>query len=165
MAYTGDELGGVGGWLAFFVIIIGIFTPLGQIVALFGNLYGDPSVALAYGDNWGAIQVVAWVLTALSIALALFMAYRLLKVETWETVRIVIAGIWALAIVMPAIEFLVVLAVTGMPVRDLFAVTVLDFVRGLVFGTIWTLYFLRSRRVDNTYNRQRDDAELVERFA
>ena len=68
MAFTDPDGAGVGGWLALFVIIMGVFTPLGVLVTTYGSLYGDPSIMAVYPEAWGAIQLFEWGLAFLVIA-------------------------------------------------------------------------------------------------
>src|SRR5215213_7865448 len=98
MSYTGDDVGGVGGWLAFFVIVMAVLSPFGMVVGNAVDLYGDPQVALAYGPVWGSVQFAIWGSVALGIAICWFISYRLMRIERWSTVRLTIAGIWLLAV-------------------------------------------------------------------
>jgi len=164
MSYTGDDIAGVGGWLAFFVIVIGVFTPLGMIGGNAADLYGDPQVALAYGSAWGSIQVVIWGSVAVSLAICWFIVYRLMRVERWSTVQLTIAGIWVLAIAMNGVQLFLLSLLTGISAGELAAFGLVELVRGIVFALVWTSYFLLSKRVANTYRREPEGEDLAERF-
>ncbi|MET1112619.1 MAG: DUF2569 family protein [Allosphingosinicella sp.] len=146
---------GVGGWLGFFVVALGLLSPGAGLVQMFG-LYSDPSIAAAFGDLWGPIQVAEWTLFALSIAGCWYLVWRLLNVQTRRTVRIVIAGLWLISVGGVTVEFIIVSLGSGLPIAALAGTAGVELVRPLVFCAIWTAYFLLSRRVANTY---RDDPE------
>jgi hypothetical protein len=165
MSYTGDDLAGVGGWLAFFVISMAFLSPLAMVVANAADLYGDPAVALAYGSVWGSVQLAIWTPVAVGIAICWFISYRLMRVERWSTVRLTIAAIWLLALGLNAVQLLLLSAVAQIPLGELMGPGSAEFGRGTVSAIIWTSYFLLSKRVANTYRRNADSEELAERFA
>src|SRR5262245_51659737 len=105
MAYTDPDGAGVGGWLAFFVLVMAVFSPLGIVVTTAGALYGDAGIAQAFPDLWSTIQAFEWTLAALSIAGCWYIAWRLNKVQVWQTVRITIIGIWLTAVGSMVAEF------------------------------------------------------------
>lgn len=155
---------GVGGWLAFFVISLAVLTPLAMIAGTAVNLYGDPAVASAFGERWAALQVFEWALSLLVVALALFMAWRLMKVQVWQSVRIVIAGIWFVGLGSLIVEALGVWLVGGLAFDVAFGAIAPELVRPILYGGVWTAYFLRSERVANTYAREPDQSEVAEIF-
>ena len=162
--YDDRDLVGVGGWLAFFVIILAVLTPLRMIVTVWGTLYGDPAVAAFYGEAWPVLQIFEWVIAAVGIAGAWYLAWRLLKVELWQTVRIVIAGIWVLGVGLTLVELVGVSLIAGLPVLAVMSGAGLEMARPFIFGALWTAYFLRSRRVANTYLKDADPEDIVEVF-
>jgi hypothetical protein len=155
MGYGDRTLVGVGGWLAFFCIVMGILTPIRVVVAT-AALYADPNIAYAFGERWAIIQGVEWALSIGTIAGAWYLVWRLMKVEVWQTVRIVIAGIWILGLAVPALEMLLASWLGGFSIAAVAAETGVELIRGLIFAVIWTAYFLRSERVANTYARGDD---------
>lgn len=161
----GDELRGVGGWLGFFVVVIAILSPLRLLVTGMNNLYGDPAVAAAYGNAWPILEAAEWAIMAIVLAGFWFITWRLLKVHNWRTVRITIAGIWLLAIGSLFIELLAVSLIAGIPVSDVSAGMTADMIQPLIFCTIWTAYFLRSKRVANTYPRHGEADEVAGLFS
>lgn len=146
---------GVGGWLGFFVVALGLLSPGAALVQMLG-LYSDPAIAATFGEAWGPTQVAEWTAFALSVAGCWYLVWRLLNVQTRKTVRIVLAGIWLLSIGGLALDFFIVSLGSGLPFGTLLAAGGVDTVRPIVFCGIWTAYFLLSRRVANTY---RDDPE------
>jgi hypothetical protein len=163
--YDDRALVGVGGWLAFFVISLTVFTPLAMGAGTAANLYGDPATAVAYGDSWRALETFEWTLSALVVALAWYMAWRLMKVEVWRTVRIVIAGIWLIGVGSVVAEALGVWLVGGMSFDLAVGAIGPELIRPSIYGTIWTAYFLRSQRVANTYVKDADANDMAEVFS
>ena len=160
--YDHRPLAGVGGWLTFFLIGNGILSPLMVIAGLVG-IYSDPTIAQAYGDTWLAIQVWSWLSTALTLALLAYLVWRVIKVHVWQTVRIVIALIWILAVGIPLLDMVLVALIANISIGDMIADGAGDLVRGPIYCLIWTAYFLRSERVANTFVRHAEN-ELAEVF-
>jgi hypothetical protein len=163
MAYSDPEGGGVGGWLAFFVLVMAVFSPLAMLIGTAGSLYGDAGLEQAFPDLWTTIQAFEWSLAAITIAGCWYVAWRLNKVYVWKTVRITIAGIWLLSVGSLVVEILGISMITGVPVASMTAAVGAEIVRPFIFSTIWTAYFLRSKRVANTYLRH-DEAEVAQVF-
>lgn len=165
MSYTDHEIRGVGGWLAFFVIVIGVLSPLRLAIGLYFHLYGqDARMALVYGTTWVPLQIGEWATAATCIAGCLYIAWRLLNVETWRSVRITIAGLWLLGIGAPLIEIILV-GLTGRLSIELAARTLgAEVAQPILVNAIWTAYFLRSRRVANTYARYEGNENAAQVF-
>ena len=151
---------GVGGWLGFFVVALGLLSPGAGLIQMLG-LYSDPSIAAAFGTSWPAIQIAEWTLFALAVAGCWYLVWRLLNVQTRSTVKVVIAGIWLISVGGLAADVLVVSLGSGLPLNALLGV---EAVRPIVFCAIWTTYFLVSKRVANTYRDEPEEAELSEVF-
>jgi hypothetical protein len=162
--YSDRPLAGVGGWLTFFLVVIGILSPL-RILFEIVSLHADPQVAAAFGDIWAIIIPIEWGLAAIQVGICWFMAWRLLNVETWQTVRIVIAGIWIAGLGVPALEFAAVALIAAVPIDQMMTGASTELVRALIFSGIWTAYFLRSERVANTYLRPGHDDRVAEVFS
>ncbi len=164
MAFNDPGGAGVGGWLALFVIIMGVFTPLGVLFTTYGSLYGDPALIDFYRDAWGAIQLLEWGLALAIIAGCWFIVWRLNKVQVWRSVQITILGIWIIGLGSLVVEFAGIALLAGLPFAQLVQAAGPELIRPFVFGIIWTLYFLRSRRVANTYPRHADPDEAAAVF-
>jgi hypothetical protein len=164
MAEENRELRGVEGWLRFFVIVIGVFSPLRMVAMTAVNLYGDPQVAAAYGDLWPMLQAAEWAIVAAAILGCWFMAWRLVRRRVRATVRITIAGIWLLALGTQIADLLMVSLVAAIPLGELAAAMAGDMAKSIGFGLVWTSYFLVSKRVANTYVRNSADEEIAEVF-
>ena len=151
------ELVGVGGWLGFFVVIIAIISPL-RIAVEMVMLHNDPEMQLVFGDAWPVINAMDWGLAAFQLALCFFMAWRLLNVHEPQTVRLVIAGLWIIGPGVMLVEFLLIGALSDLPVGELLAAGGgVEVVRSIVFATVWTAYFRLSKRVANTYHHARGE--------
>ena len=164
MAEYGNEgPRGVGGWLAFFLVVIGIFSPIRVVIELVG-LHTDTETATTFGDRWSAILGYSWVLSIVMLAICWFVTWRLLTVHNWQSVRITIAGIWAVSVGAIVLSFVLVSIVAQFSLGAMFAGGALDLVRAVIFALIWTAYFRLSKRVANTY-RDRTGEEAAEVFS
>ncbi|MDB5719855.1 MAG: hypothetical protein JWP15_473 [Alphaproteobacteria bacterium] len=158
------QLVGVGGWLALFAFGTGVIAPLRVARDLTGLMEGDNQAAAAqFGALWTFLLAAEWVISLLTIATCWFMVWRLYNLERWSTVRIVIAGIWSIGLGRSLIEIWLWSLVldTSVIVEELGPIVGL----GVAYGLIWTAYFLRSRRVANTYRRDVGDEQVGDTFA
>lgn len=162
MAFNDEGGDGVAGWLAFFTVALGLFTPAAMLISGYNNMYGDPAVAAAYGDVWGTLQIFEWALIALVLGGCWYIVWRLFKVQVRATVRVTIAGIWILCVGSPFVEALGVSLIAGLPLSTMLTGIGADLVRPLIFCSVWTTYFMVSKRVANTYPR--DGQEVAEVF-
>jgi hypothetical protein len=163
MAYS-DGPRGIGGWLAFFLITLGVIAPLRIVITAYG-LFSDPQIASAYGDRWAMLVPVEALLIVLNLGALAYLVWRFFARHTWQTVRICVAGIWLIPIVITVLEMLAVTLIGGVPAGPLMTQMMPDMAKALVYATIWSAYLLRSVRVANTYPREgADEAELAEVF-
>lgn len=154
---------GIGGWLLFFLLALGLFSPLTTLATVISTV-ADPAVAAAYGDHWASVRLAEWLLVAFFIGGAWFLVWRLIYVRTWQTVRLVIAGIWILQVGGLFAELVFISWIAGIEFGALVGEMGAEAVRPFVFCTVWTLYFLKSERVANTYPRHGAEDELAEVF-
>jgi hypothetical protein len=162
---NGDgELRGIGGWLAFFLVVMGVFSPIRVVATMWTNLYQDPQVAAAYGPAWPTLELVEWIIAGLTIAGCWLVVGRMILVKNWTSVRIMILGIWVLAIGTTFVELIAVSWIAGIPFEQLSAGVVMELARPVFFCLIWTGYLMKSERVANTYNRDGLDQEVAEVF-
>jgi len=153
MAYDTRALRGIGGWLAFFILTLTVFGPIGSVTQTMSDLYGNPAIADFYGANWGLLQAIELTVMAATIAASLFMGWRLYAVHNWQSVRIAIAGMWIAPLVGMLIDAAAVALVAGLPLGPLLSQLGGELFRPAVYAAIWTAYLLRSERVANTYER------------
>jgi hypothetical protein len=158
-----DELKGVKGWLAAFVIIIAAVSPGWSAVQVYQALHTGDAAFLADVPIFATLRNVAWGTVAFAAAIGWFVAYRLLAVRNWTSVRIAIAGVWLASVGTLVIEYLAITWILGLPGdMVLFSAGPQNFIRPFAFGLIWTAYLLKSRRVENTYRGGEEQAEVFE---
>lgn len=159
-----QEPHGLGGWLAVFILFLG----LGGVVQAAGvaryllSLRSRVVVTFDGVDlRWLASAAAAW--RGIELILCLFMAWRLIRVRNRRTLAIVIAGIWLFGLFGPIVEILVSPFSWRAPhlMRDLLRGAPLN----LVICAAWTGYFLLSRRVANTYAEPPDSSGITDIFA
>lgn len=163
MAYLEEGGDGVSGWLGAFVVMIGIFTPLGILWRLWG-MYSDPMTGWLPPSIWSNLQLLVWSISIVTVAICWYICWRLNHRQVWKTVPITIGLYWLVTAVNLAGNVLGVAFVLGVPVS---AVTtslgLLDYLP-VATATAVTLYFLMSKRVKLTYPRHADDNEVREAF-
>ena len=164
MGYGDRTLVGIGGWLAFFVIVMAVFTPL-RVAANIAALLSDPQTAAFFGDSWPIVSGVEIALNVISVLGGWYLVWRLAKVELWQTVRIVIAGIWILGPGLNLVELAFLALIGGAASEVAVAGAPFALIQPFIFAAIWTAYFLMSERVANTYLRDADPNELDQVFS
>ena len=151
MAYADGELEGVGGWLAFFLVTLGVFTPIGTLFSVY-QLSQITSFDPSMDQMFRSVVLAEWVMAALICLAAWHAAARFLMVRRWSTVLIAIGTLWLITLTALLIEPLVASWISGFPVSQLMvAEGPMTFIRPIVYSTIWTAYLLNSERVANTY--------------
>lgn len=161
MAY-GDGDRGVGGWLAFFLVTLGIITPgFGIITTLLS--FSDADAALAYRMFPGLASAAIGIMV-LAAAVCWFACWRFLTVFKPSTVRIGIATLVFLALVSIVIEPMALSVISGLGYGEIMSAAGPAVFRPIVYSTVWTLYLLNSKRVRNTYSGLGDQDELGEVF-
>jgi hypothetical protein len=161
MAY-GDGDRGVGGWLAFFLVTLGIFTPGASIILTLISLR-DPEVASA-SAIYPSLVPASIAMTVALTAACWFACWRFLKVFNRQTVRIGIATLVFVGAMAVVIEPLVISAVMGLDFGTVVALNGAEGFRPVVYCTVWTLYLLLSKRVQNTYSGTGSEEEMSEVF-
>jgi hypothetical protein len=165
MAYRDDEISGIGGWLMFFLVTLGLFTPLGILFAVLARLYlGDLQTQLGALPGWPAYRVGETALGTAHLVLALFLTWRLVAIRQWSSVRVTIIGIWAMGIGVTLADLVLTVLVLGLNLNAVLGTETLSLARVVGYGTIWTAYLLRSERVANTYPRHGDEGQLAAVF-
>ena len=157
MAYDERALRGVGGWLAFLVLTLAVFSPLRGAFNLLTVL--NAPAPPAYAAGWGAVRALTVVEVVIQIGIAWFLAWRLVHRQDRATVRIVMLGLWANALIVSPAMLLLVATAGGLPLGPVPAASGRVLARGVVYALVWTLYLQRSRRVANTYT-DGDEGEL-----
>ena len=149
---------GIGGWLAFFMLVLAVFRPLTVLISTYTNLYGDPNVALAYGAAWRSVHPFEWLLAAtLTVGCGIWLGG--LPDTGLADHAASIAGIWAVSLGAQLIEAAGIVLIGNMPLDLVIGVVAPMLGRGLVFGVVWTAYLLRSDRVAGTYPTPRRNGD------
>lgn len=162
--YDHRPLAGIGGWLTFFLVVIGILSPL-RILFETIQVHLDENAAAAVGDSWALLISLEWLLSGSQLAGLAYIVWRMINVQVWQSVRITIAGLWIISFAIPLVEVGIVIVVGGFGFGEMLAGTGPDWIRSLIFCAIWSAYLLRSERVANTYPAATDRAEVAEVFS
>ena len=148
---------GVGGWLAFLIIILTILSPVANIAMLakdFHEIEMETPIMLhisAYVQYkwfcWGAVIVAS----VISIAAGCL----LWKKHEWKSVRYTISALWLIgpfSIVLVGLYFYMSFGtdMIGGFIKDMSG----PFTKSILWAVVWTAYLLKSKRVSNTYIRQ-----------
>jgi hypothetical protein len=163
MANNDSELRGIGGWLAFFLVTLGIVTPVSSLASV-AVLSADSDVAASYGELWDRLLIFEWAIAGVAAAAGWVTVWLFFNARRWATIRLAVAVLWGLAALGLVGEPLVVSLLGGIAFGDIFAEAPADFVRPLVYSSIWTAYLLKSERVANTYPRDGSVHEVVAAF-
>lgn len=146
---------GVGGWLLFFVVVTVLRSLSG-----FGSTYSDlrdmedalRSVDI-YLRQWADFKLAMLGLAAAVAFMGLLLVYWLYKKKNPATVKAAIAVVWVTGPLAQALS----VAITAFYFGSLFlnSIQLAGFVGSItasvIFAGIWTLYFLKSKRVRSTY--------------
>jgi hypothetical protein len=155
-----NELHGVKGWLAFFVCILALLSPVLSVLMTWYAISAEPP---SNDPKLGALNNLDWGTLALQVAIDWFIVYRLVAVRNWLSVRIAVAGLWLGTLVPTLIYCFGYAAIYTMPVGEVFAsIPFYHYLDGLLFNLVWTLYLLKSLRVANTYRSADEQAEVFE---
>jgi hypothetical protein len=154
-----DELKGVKGWLLVFVLIMAVISPLINAFMLSRSFNALPQL----GEIFPEVVRFEWILVGILTLIGWFVAWRLVAIHNWMSVRIAIAGIWIGGLGLSAVEFFGVSYFTGVSSDLLISGTSpAQFIRPVIFGVIWTAYLLKSERVENTYRDPGEQADVFE---
>ena len=147
-----DELRGVKGWLLTFVIIMAVVSPGWAAIRTYTDLYTGDAAYLGDLPTFAAIRTLAWATVGFAALVGWFVAWRLVAIHNWMSVRLAIAGIWLGSVGTLVIQYFGATWFIGLSGDLLLAVAEpQDFIRPFIFGIVWTSYLLKSERVANTY--------------
>lgn len=151
-----DAPKGIGGWLAFLIVILTVLHPLINVVMVaseFGRVEHE-NPALLQIPAFVQYKWFGWGVVLVCCVISIGAGYRLWKTRVWKSVKEAIISIWLIGpfatVVIAAYLFVNFgLAMSGTVVDILGSLS-----RSLFFAGIWTAYLLRSKRVKNTYIRE-----------
>ena len=113
------------------------------------------------GPNASVYIQFSWALVAASAAGSIFLAYRLLAVHRWSSVRIVLIGLWCLASIPTLIDALVGSILFPKFVGAIVPEALWSAAKSSISATIWTAYLMKSKRVENTYIKDSDETQRI----
>ncbi|WP_137871256.1 DUF2569 family protein [Sphingopyxis sp. 2PD] len=156
-----SKLQGVGGWLGFLVFILAILSPARMLFQTTANIRETAIMGQVLGPNTSTYIPFTWALVAASVIGSIFLAYRLLAIHRWSSVRIVVIGLWCLASIPTLID-----AVVGSILFPEFGGPIVSealwaAAKSSISATIWTAYLLKSKRVANTYIKDQDETQRI----
>ena len=163
MSYL-DGPRGVGGWLALFLLAIGLFSPATAVFGLLSTMYGNRQLEVFYGPSWSALLTAEWTLVAISLLGCWAIVWRMMFVFRWSSVIFAVVGIWCVGVAASLVEVLIVGWIAGVPLGKMANGLGPELIRPIVFDTVWTAYLLKSQRVANTYPRHSEDEAVSEVF-
>jgi hypothetical protein len=144
---------GIGGWLAFFILSLTLFSPLVCVARLVDEWQKVPTS----GADASLLGYIAGLDSLISISLALAGIYagvRLLRVKPGavRTAKRYLAVSAGYFILVGLIGVAGLIAQAGEPVKpDEMTTALVPGVRGLFYVVIWLSYLTKSKRVANTY--------------
>lgn len=157
-----SQIEGIGGWLAFFLVTLGLVTPISVLVTT-GLTTGADDVAPEFLSVWPRVVAMEWALAAITALACWFALYRFLRVRNWQTVRIGVGTLILITFIAVIVEPLLTAAMLGVPLGQVFQAAGTAIVRPLVYCGLWSAYLLNSKRVANTYRLAplADDTEAL----
>jgi hypothetical protein len=141
---------GVGGWLAFFILTLGLFNPLYTAY----NLYTSLNETRPLFDQFPRLRTIIYADTAVSAALmglSIYAAIALLRIQP-NAVRIAKTFLAVFLIYALLAPFTLLLA--GLPDaanEAMLAAIIPELIRPIVYFAIWFSYLTKSVRVKATY--------------
>jgi hypothetical protein len=156
---VGDSKRGIGGWLLFFLVTLGIFNPALRLFALIGLASIRPAPPLT--ARWPMVLVSEGLLGILGILGCLYLCWRMLHVFEWESVRRTVIGLWLLNPGVVVLDTLMTPAILQVSFANYLSLAAVSVIRSLIYAGLWSAYLLRSKRVANTYVRPGHDIAIV----
>src|SRR5205085_887296 len=89
-----DDLRGVKGWLLTFVIIIALVSPGLSALETWRELHSGATAEFSNIPIFASIRILAWGTVAFAALVGWFVAWRLVAIHNWTSVRLAIGGIW-----------------------------------------------------------------------
>lgn len=151
-----DAPKGVGGWLKFFIIILGVFNPIFSLMMTVGEFQSveQENPALLHVDAFVHYKWFSWGVLLVCCILCIDAAYRLWKKHIWKSVKQAVLTLWIVGPLASAIVSAYICINFGTGAEGQTAAIGGAIFRSLIFAGIWTAYLLRSKRVRNTYPKE-----------
>jgi len=150
-----QNLRGVGGWLAWAIFCLMFLSPVGGTGALSQEFEKAETQypSLQNIHAWTQYKTDAWIVWAACAAMSVYAGFLLLKRHNQHSVRFVIWTMWITGPLRGIFDaFVIVPLVLKVHVNASYPVSTLgSVIESSLICIIWTLYFIRSVRVGNTY--------------
>lgn len=148
-----DNPKGIRGWLMFFVIILGLIAIMAPLTTYQGyqkTLLLLP--ALKFHEDVHRAYYLELCVSGFQSLVCAYLIYILITKKIAPTIKTVITGIWLVSFWSNAVYAVLyyVVAPNLFPHVILRSLWVL-LLPPIIFSIVWTLYFLKSKRVKNTY--------------
>ena len=147
---------GIGGWLMFFVVLWTIGSLITPIAMLSGFASEEQILPqLKNSEIWGLYKTVAFSITLISAAYMLFTSYRLWKSRSSSIPNKTIISIWTntFGVTIVLLYFLPSSIFGDAAQKELSNEIFSATTKSIITSFVWTWYFIKSRRVHNTYNK------------
>lgn len=143
---------GVGGWLAFFLLTLGLFNPLYTAY----NLYTSLNETRPLFDQYPGLRTIIYADTAVSAALMALSIYAAIALFRIQPNAVRIAKTFLLLFLVYALVAPFTLLLAGLPDaanQAMLAAIIPELVRPVVYFAVWFSYLTKSERVKATYPR------------
>ncbi|QEM81922.2 DUF2569 family protein [Halomonas binhaiensis] len=137
---------GVGGWLRFFIVVVCIIG-LARVFAAVYELENTPGVPDLAG--WETYRLAMYVGGIGSVVMMFWLAYILSKGEQMSLRNDAIKILWIAGPVLLIAAGAVMQR--SIPDAQVFNYLIPGLLATTFWTTVWTIYFLKSKRVANTY--------------
>ncbi|HEV7164081.1 MAG TPA: DUF2569 family protein [Gammaproteobacteria bacterium] len=145
---------GIGGWLAFLILVLVAISPLISWTSLTGTIAQIESNTPTYllSDQWQNYKTAEWVLLIVTVGMSMSAGISLYRNHRPGSVNYTIFCLWAIGIGSPITDLLITLGFFGSDkMNAALPLTLGELIRGFFVAGIWTAYLMKSKRVRNTY--------------
>lgn len=147
---------GVGGFLKFFVIVGCIIGPVIGLISIFSQTSSIEKElsGLSYKEGWGDFKSIVYTSSFIGTAVLFWLASEIYGSDLRSTKFKAIGALWVAGPFRAITEVIVITVVLPIGMSRVFMSELfIDIFILMLFATVWTLYFLFSKRVANTYWR------------
>ncbi|MFO1517400.1 MAG: DUF2569 family protein [Lysobacterales bacterium] len=149
-----NELRGVSGWLAFFVVALCALGPMFEFNRNFMDYQQIESSnpELLSTAAWVSYKQYAWAVFSSTVLLRWAAGFALTNRFVWSSVKFTIAVGLSVPVISSVGRYLAMSATFGPEAAARATETLsVQCIQGLFVMGVWSLYLLKSRRVRNTY--------------
>lgn len=153
-----SNLSGIGGWLSFLIfslMFLGPFIGGAHLIGQFQSvLQARPE--LAENSKWLSFESASWFLFWITTTIGVIAGYRLRKIHNPKSVTFAVITLWGIGPIADVVSLIIAYVVLNLSISAAFPPQVIGKILGssLISGG-WSLYLMRSKRVENTYGTKR----------